>query len=349
MFADTRQAVQYCEYFASKMVLESGSIYYEITYFINSKRGDGKPIPFEPLIRLLRKRTPGMCRQWNLQLNRISGMKYAYISSLRCLRFMKDKVVLSPLGETEGRSRGKGFTLIELLVVIAVVAILVSLLLPVVSRAKQSAHLAVCTSNLRQLGLAMALYVNDMSVYPLYFDYSSKSDLQFWTDRLRPYLQSEWTNRIFKCPGNRKENTGGHVTTDGGIFHLRGSYDMNAYGSAFNEPLGMGFVFNRADGSHRAVRESEVKTPTDFIGFGDVVLFSRWHSSRLDYWAYHSPGLRELRFQGRRDEQRRHRGIFNVVFADSHVEGLDTNQLFGASEDVLRRWNRNNKPPLPGQ
>lgn len=64
------------------------------------------------------------------------------------------------------RPAAKAFTLIELLVVIGVIGILAGLLLPALAKAKEKGRSANCVSNLKQIGTAMLMYVNDSEYYP---------------------------------------------------------------------------------------------------------------------------------------------------------------------------------------
>ena len=59
------------------------------------------------------------------------------------------------------RNKSRGFTLIELLVVIAIIAILMAILMPAMRRVRESAKALSCRSNLRNIGMAVRLYLND--------------------------------------------------------------------------------------------------------------------------------------------------------------------------------------------
>src|SRR5690349_23940222 len=83
----------------------------------------------------------------------------------------------------------RAFTLVELLVVIGIIAVLVSILLPSLNRAREAANQTKCLSNLRQLGLAFVMYVNESKgkfPYTGRYDIPKPEDFLWWQET--PYL-----------------------------------------------------------------------------------------------------------------------------------------------------------------
>jgi prepilin-type N-terminal cleavage/methylation domain-containing protein/prepilin-type processing-associated H-X9-DG protein len=114
----------------------------------------------------------------------------------------------------------KAFTLIELLVVIAIIAILAAILFPVFAKAKEAAKATACMSNMKQIGLGLQMYVNDVDDR-MFFRANwqnsrsgyihltgNASNQEKWWNMVAPYIKS---NQIFRCPSDSQPTASADV------------------------------------------------------------------------------------------------------------------------------------------
>jgi len=215
----------------------------------------------------------------------------------------------------------RGFTLIELLVVIAIIAILAAILFPVFAQAREKARQTSCLSNMKQIGTAARMYVEDydgMSIWDTYWQFTHFPNT--WSGFILPYVKNE---DIFRCPSHgvpRKPwNTDPYDWVPEWYYK---SYGINVYGAV---------IYIKPDNTVSEFMLDLIKRPAERIWFFEVYDADD-NDQGLGYNATWGPSHWAFR----------HTDGMNVTFVDTHAKYVTRKTLEGW-------WNDRSRNPCTGR
>jgi prepilin-type N-terminal cleavage/methylation domain-containing protein/prepilin-type processing-associated H-X9-DG protein len=201
------------------------------------------------------------------------------------------------LGGTRDHPQG-GFTLVELLVVIAVLTLLMGILFPVFTAAREAARRSNCLSNLRQIAVAHRMYVEDHEEMLPFWWMNGPHGAVIWPEYLRPYYRSaQILDQHFYSPSEQAS------------MGWLADYVLCAWGPFGDNTLehpywrNPGAVFwNRATGQPHQLTMSQVRRPAETMQFMDGVT---GRSSGSAIGGGH------------------HDGVLNGAFLDGHAQRIN--------------------------
>ena len=245
------------------------------------------------------------------------------------------------------RQRRPAFTLIELLVVIAIIAILAAILFPVFAQAREAARKASCTSNLKQIGMALRMYSQDYdeTLFGVHVPRTNpdgtvcdsgdrKPDGQNLirmlmggtSTMLQPYVKNEG---VFLCPSDDRQNYWGRSSTGWPWYSCTWAQKPSSYMYRHCIEIGGGAGWGPAHDNQewRGTKDSAIGNPASIIVMFEVAAF---HSEKLPLYGGVHPTATPVVPPATR--------TFQAAFADGHVKVFKLGFPAGHNPDG---WNMN--------
>ncbi|HEV7300156.1 MAG TPA: prepilin-type N-terminal cleavage/methylation domain-containing protein [Tepidisphaeraceae bacterium] len=259
----------------------------------------------------------------------------------------------NPLLPIAGRASGqrrRAFTLVELLVVIGIIAVLISLLLPAIGRARQSANAAACASNLRQLGLIVKLYEGQFNALPAaqflsnpavaaYDTTSSGTGGWYWPGLLRESgilkVQAELTDVYWKAASENVPLLRCPSWVEGEL--RRTGVPITNYGWNYRVVYLTGVPDNSTHKAWRVLypKRTRISRASERMLIADSMGPTANGPNDRDTWEFYYNGGTNYRHGGRDPNARR----ANLLFVDGHVVSHARSELFpGNGYNPLPKW-----------